>query len=107
MADATTDFTTKLPANLAKDPAKTKGIGAVFLFKITGEGGGVWTVDCKDNIGVQVGEAAKADCTLELSSDDWKTISENPTSAMQLYFQGKLKVSGNAMLATKLQSILG
>ena len=33
-------------------------------------------------------------------------MSENPGAAMQLYFQGKLKVSGNAMLATKLQQIL-
>ena len=34
-------------------------------------------------------------------------MSETPGAAMQLYFQGKLKVTGNAMLATKLQQILG
>ena len=107
MADANTDFTTKLPAKLAADPAKVKGINAVFLFKINGEGGGVWTVDCKDNVGGHTGEVGKSDCTLELSTDDWKTISENPSAAMQLYFSGRLKVAGNAMLATKLQSILG
>ena len=37
---------------------------------------------------------------------DWATISANPGAAMQLYFTGKLKVTGNAMLATKLQKLL-
>ncbi len=41
-----------------------------------------------------------------MTADDWKSISENPGAAMQLYFTGKLKVSGNAMLATKLQQIM-
>jgi putative sterol carrier protein len=107
MADAQTDFTTRLPAKLSGDPEKSKAINAIFLVKINGEGGGIWTIDCKENVGIHVGEAGKPDCTLELSSEDWKTISDNPSSAMQLYFQGKLKVAGNAMLATKLQSILG
>ena len=39
--------------------------------------------------------------------EDWKAINETPGAAMQLYFQGKLKVTGNAILATKLQQILG
>ena len=107
MADAQTDFSTRLPNKIAGDPEKTKAIGAVFVFKINGEGGGTWTIDCKNNPGVREGAEEGADCTLELASEDWKTISENAGAAMQLYFTGKLKVSGNAMLATKLQQILG
>ncbi len=42
----------------------------------------------------------------EMSTESWKQISDAPSSAMGLYFSGKLKVSGNAMLATKLQTIL-
>jgi putative sterol carrier protein len=106
MADAQTDFGTRLPQKLSSDPAKAKSIGAVFLFKISGDGGGVWTIDCKDEPGVYPGEKGTADCTLELSADDWKTISDNPGAAMQLFFTGKLKVSGNPMLATKLQQII-
>ncbi|GAB4206012.1 MAG: hypothetical protein OHK0013_22300 [Sandaracinaceae bacterium] len=105
MADAQTDFGTRLPAKIADNPDEAKAIGAVFLFKITGEGGGTWTVDCKTNPGVRAGEEA-ADVTLELSAADWATISSNPGAAMQLYFTGKLKVTGNAMLATKLQKLL-
>ena len=107
MADAQTDFGTRLPTKIGSDPAKAKGIGAKFLFKITGDGGGTWTIDCKENIGVRAGDEGNADCTLELAAEDWTTISENPGSAMQLYFTGKLKVSGNVPLATKLQQILG
>lgn len=107
MADAQTDFTTRLPGKISGDPDKAKAIGAVFVFKINGDGGGVWTIDCKNNLGVREGAEEGADCTLELTSEDWKTISENAGAAMQLYFTGKLKVSGNAMLATKLQQILG
>jgi putative sterol carrier protein len=106
MADAQTDFTSRLPTKISNDPAKAKAIGAVFLFKITGDGGGTWTIDCKNEPGVYPGEKGTPDCTLELSAADWKTISEQPGQAMSLFFTGKLKVTGNAMLATKLQQIL-
>lgn len=107
MPDATTDFTKNLPDKISDDPDNAKEIGAVFVFKITGDGGGTWTVNCRDDVGVHEGEKGDADCTLELSAEDWKTISDNPAMAMQLYFQGKLKVSGDAMKATKLQQLLG
>jgi putative sterol carrier protein len=105
MADAQTDFGTRLPGKISGNPDEAKAIGAVFLFKITGDGGGTWTVDCKNNPGVREGEEP-ADVTLEVSAADWATISSNPGAAMQLYFTGKLKVTGNAMLATKLQKLL-
>ena len=106
MPDARTDFTTNIPAKISANPEKAQAIGANFLFKISGDDGGTWFVDLKETVGVTVGEGGAADCTLELTDADWKTMSENPGAAMQLYFQGKLKVSGNAMLATKLQQIL-
>lgn len=101
-------FNEQVPQAISQHPDKAKEIGAVYLFKITGDDGGTWTVDLKsDEPGVKEGDAGGADCTLEMTSEDWKSISDNPQSAMQLYFQGKLKVSGNAMLATKLQQLLG
>lgn len=107
MPDAKTDFEKNLPEKINGDPEAAKNIGAVFLFKITGDEGGTWTVNCKDDPGVYEGEKGEPDCTLELTEEDWKAISDNPSSAMQLYFQGKLKVSGDAMKATKLQQLLG
>ena len=107
MPNAQTDFTKTLPEKIAGDPDNAKEIDAIFLFKISGDDGGTWTVDCRDDLGVHDGEHGEADVTLELTNEDWEAISENPAMAMQLYFQGKLKVTGNAMLATKLQGILG
>jgi putative sterol carrier protein len=108
MPDAKTDFTKNLPEKIAGDPDRARAIGAIFLFKISGDEGGTWTVDLRgDDVGVKEGEVGTPDCTLELSDADWRQISDNPQSAMALYFQGKLKVGGNAMLATKLQQLLG
>lgn len=107
MPDAKTDFEKNIPDKISADPEKAKTVGAIYLFKISGDDGGTWTVNLKDDPGVEEGDQGNAECTLEMSSEDWKSISENPQAAMQLYFQGKLKVSGNAMLATKLQQILG
>lgn len=107
MPDAKTDFEQNIPRKISADPEKAKTVGAIYLFKIAGDDGGTWTVNLKDDPGVKEGDQGNAECTLEMSADDWKSISENPQAAMQLYFQGKLKVSGNAMLATKLQQILG
>lgn len=107
MPDAKTDFTKNLPEKISGDPDAAKEIDAVFLFKISGDDGGVWTVNCRDNLGVHDGEVGEVDCTLELTDEDWLAISDNPATAMQLYFQGKLQVSGDAMKATKLQQLLG
>ena len=107
MPDPKADFETNIPAKITKNEEGAKAIGAIYLFKISGEGGGTWTLNLKDTLGVTEGDAGNAECTLELTADDWRMMSSTPGAAMQLYFQGKLKVSGNVMLATKLQQILG
>ncbi len=106
MADAKTDFETLIPEKIARNPDKARSVDAIYLFRITGNSGGTWTVNLKDDVGVVSGEVGKADCTIEINESDWQSVSANPAAAMQLYFQGKLKVSGNVMLATRLQQIL-
>ena len=100
-------FDTFLPGKIAKDEGAASGVGAVFLFTITGADGGQWTVNLKDQLGVTSGDAGNSECQIECTSEDWGQIQANPQSAMQLYFEGKLKVGGNVMLATNLQRILG
>jgi putative sterol carrier protein len=107
MPDAQTSFTQNIPGSIEKDIEKAKAVDAVFLFKIHGEDGGVWTVNMKDAPGVTEGDCGAAECTIELTSDDWKAMTENPRSAMQFFMQGKIKVTGNALLATKLQAVIG
>lgn len=107
MADPKNDFTNVIPAKINADIDAAKDVDAVFLFKITGDNGGTWTVNLKDAPGVTEGDAGNSDCAIEISDEHWGQIMEDPNQAMQLYFQGALKVEGNAMLATKLQTILG
>ena len=63
-------------------------------------------MNLKDAPGVTEGDAGNTECQIEVSSENWEKVSDNPADAMNLYFSGELKVAGNAMLATKLTEIL-
>jgi putative sterol carrier protein len=107
MPDAQTSFTQDIPRSIQRDIDKAKAVNAIFLFRVNGEDGGVWTVNMKDAPGVTAGDAGNAECTIELSTGDWKAMTEKPGTAMQFFMQGKIRVTGNALLATKLQSVIG
>jgi putative sterol carrier protein len=99
-------FNEELPAKLSAHPEAAKQIGATFQIVITGENGGEWFIDTS-SAGPSVERGSKAaDCTISLMADDFQTLYENPqANAVPLFFQGKLKVQGNQMLAMKLQKI--
>lgn len=99
-------FDTQVPEALAKHPDKAKEINAVYLFNITGDDGGQWTVDLASTPPTCTkGNKGNAQCTIEVAHADFKQMLANPALGMQLYFQGKLKVTGDPMLATKLQKL--
>ena len=107
MSDVKTFFEETMAQKIAGNADTATEVGAVFLFEISGEGGGTWTVNLKDAPGVAAGDAGNAECTISCAVEDWATLSADPSQAMPLFFSGKLKVSGNPMLATKLQQLLG
>ena len=100
-------FNEELPAALEKNAAEAKTIGAKYQMNITGEG--EWYIDvsesgpsCKPG----TGDGATADCTITIAAEDFQKLVENPqANGMQLFFAGKLKVTGNQMLAMKLQKL--
>jgi hypothetical protein len=99
-------FNTQIPEALAKHAEKAKEINAVYLFKITGDDGGMWTVDLAGTPpSCTSGDKGNAQCTIEVAHADFKQMLQNPALGMQLYFQGKLRVTGDPMLATKLQKL--
>jgi putative sterol carrier protein len=99
-------FNEELPAALVKNAEDAKTVGAKFQLNITGETGGEWNIDvsatgpfCKPGTG-------EADCVITVTDEDFQKLVENPqANGMQLFFSGKLKVTGNPMLATKLQKL--
>ena len=88
------------------NPDKAREIGAKYVFQISGEGGGNWTVDlASEKPAITQGVGENAQCTIEVAHEDFMAMLKNPAMGMQLFFQGKLKVKGDPMLATKLQKL--
>ncbi len=100
-------FNEELPGRMTKNPDAAKEIGAKYQINITGDGGGEWYVDCSDSgPKVEPGNPGAADCVITIATDNFQQLIENPQSAgMKLFFEGKLKVEGNQMLAMKLQKL--
>jgi hypothetical protein len=101
-------FDQKVPAALATNPEKAKDVAAVYLFKVSGPDGGTWTVDLVSNPPTAVaGAVGTPQCTVEATDDDFRTMIDGGMQvAMNLFFSGKLKVSGDPTLATKLSKLL-
>jgi len=76
-------------------------IQKTFLFKLTGPES-AWTVDLKNGKGAVTQGEAKADCTLEISDQDFCEMVAGKADAQKLYFGGKLKIGGDVMASQKL-----
>jgi putative sterol carrier protein len=99
-------FNDDLPAVLAKNADDAKTIGAKYQINITGPNGGEWNIDVSSTGPAVKAGTAPADCTMTLSDEDFQKLVENPAAnAMPLFFAGKLKITGNQLLAMKLQKL--
>ncbi len=99
-------FNEDLPAVLSKNAEDAKTIGAKFQMNVAGEG--EWFIDVSSTGPVVKSGTDAADCTLSIDADDFQKLFENPqANGMQLFFAGKLKISGNQMLAMKLHKLFG
>ena len=66
-------FDNLVPQGLAQYPDKARELNAAYCFKVTGDGGGEWTVDCTANPPTCTkGDSGKAQCTVEVSSEDFR-----------------------------------
>ena len=101
-------FDQKVPAALAEHPDKAKEVAAVYLFKVSGADGGTWTVDLVSTPPTcQPGAHGTPQCTIECADTDLRSMIEGGMqAAMSLFFSGKLKVSGDPTLATRLTKLL-
>ena len=84
-------------------------VGAIYQFNISGDGGGSWIVDLKnDPPSVKEGTADACDCVVDISNDDFIgliTAENKMTAVMQLFQFGKMKVS-NPGLGMKITKVM-
>ncbi len=92
----------------AADPAKMKGVSAVYQFELSGDNGGVFHVNVEDGAPTVVEEAHDSpNITISMAADDFESMLDGKLNATSAFMAGKLKVKGDMSLAMKLQSLLG
>ena len=101
-------FDKRVPEALAANPGRTKEVAAIYLFKISGDEGGIWTADLQATPPVCTpGATGAPGCTIEVSDTDVCALVDGcAQSAMQILLAGRLKVTGNPALIAKLMSVL-
>ncbi|XP_065198796.1 sterol carrier protein 2-like [Sycon ciliatum] len=98
----------ELKKRLDAEPGLAKKVNATFLFKIRNGPGNQeasWFADLKSSPPtISVGEG-KAQCTITMKDADFLDMMTGKLDGQQAFFKGKLKISGNMMLANKLKDL--
>src|SRR5947209_20137586 len=110
MADQTPKsfFEEKIAQKLKAKPELSKAVNSIYEFNITGDNGGVWTVDLMKEPGeVTSGSTGNAKCTVTCSTNDFMNIVSGKQNPQMAFMSGKLKIKGDMGLAMKLQKVIG
>jgi putative sterol carrier protein len=101
-------FEEKIAKKLQASPEISKAVNSTYEFNITGDGGGVWTVDLTKEPGsVAAGSTGTAKCTVTCASTDFMNIVSGKMNPQMAFMSGKLKIKGDMALAMKLQKVIG
>lgn len=105
--DAREVFEVHMPKRFAENPGLSARVNAKYKFVLTGDGGGVWSVDLTREPAAVREEDAEAQCTITVPSSVFVDIVSGRLSGQKAFTSGKLKVAGNLALALKLGTLLG
>jgi putative sterol carrier protein len=97
-----------LPQRLTENPERVEGLQAVYLFDLSGDDGGKWTMTCDGTSATIVeGEEGEIQCTISMDSGDFVDMIGGELNPQMAFMTGKLRVAGDIGLAIKIQAIIG
>jgi putative sterol carrier protein len=102
-------FDSEIPNRLKAKPELAKDINAVVHFNITGDGGGIWTLDAtKASEWIAAGAVGEPKMVISCSAVDFEKIVTKQMNAQMAAMSGKLKFKPMDMgLAMKLAKLMG
>lgn len=103
--DARDLFETLLPIGIRGYPDRIREINAIFGFEIEGDGGGFWTLDCTSAPPTcKPGNSGNVQCMITMQHDDLKRLFTDYNAGIDLYFEGKIRITGNEKACLMLGS---
>lgn len=88
------------------NPAAAAGMNKTFQWNITGEEAGKYAVKIDNSqCSIIPGGVEKPDITFTVSDKDWLAITEGKLDPMNAFMTGKLKLTGDMMLAMKVPNL--
>jgi putative sterol carrier protein len=88
------------------DPAAARGVNAHFQIKISGDGGGVYTLKVADGKAELLSNTvANPTVSIEVSAADWSALTKGELNAANAFMTGRLRVSGDMSAAMQFTKI--
>ncbi len=93
--------------HLAFLPEVSTGVDAVYEFRLSGPGGGIFTVlvregDCRISVGPP---SEPPDVIYDMAASTWVAMSEGRVTGDEAVLLGKLRIRGNVELARKFNDL--
>ncbi len=83
-----------------------KGVNATFQFELSGAEGGTYHVVVDDGtMSVVEGPSATPSATIKMTGEDYVKMVNGKLNGAMAFMKGQMKVTGNVMLAQKMQNI--
>lgn len=88
------------------NPAAAAGLNKTIQWNISGEDAGKWAFKIQDQTCELItGGVDKADLTMSMADKDWIAITEGKLDPMNAFMTGKVKTTGDVMLAMRVNNI--